>query len=311
MDKTKILKRDMLDIYLNELGEIPEFLKKYLSLPCLTRLKKVCYFCGMDYASKNIYDFIEDVSRFDHSLNVALLGWKLTHDKKVALAGLFHDIATPCFSHVIDYMNKDYASQESTEEKTEEILRGDKLLCELLKEDDIDISEIIDFKKYSVIDNDRPKLCSDRLDGVVLTGLYWTKNLKVNDVLDIIRDIDIFDNEFNEKEIGFKSESIASLVLKTSEMIDEYCHSNEDNYMMELLAKITRRAIELECITYDELYTMNEEEILNIFEESNDEEIKNDLKLFKEIKLEDVPVINLGEVKKRALNPLVRNRRLK
>lgn len=51
-------------------------------------------------------------------MTVALLTYKLTNDKVATLAGLFHDIATPCFSHVIDYMNGDYENQESTEEYT-------------------------------------------------------------------------------------------------------------------------------------------------------------------------------------------------
>ena len=116
--------------YLKELGysNIPEFLTKYLETPSLLRLKKVGYFCGMDYASKNIYNFKESFSRFDHSLTVSLLVYKLTKDKKATLAGLFHDIATPCFSHVIDYMNEDYEKQESTEEYTEYILRNDEYL---------------------------------------------------------------------------------------------------------------------------------------------------------------------------------------
>ena len=50
-----------LEYYLNELGyqNIPDFLIKYLKTPSLLRLKKVGYFCGMDYASKDIYDFSE------------------------------------------------------------------------------------------------------------------------------------------------------------------------------------------------------------------------------------------------------------
>ena len=43
--------------YINFLGPIPNFLEKYLSLRILTRLKKVGYFCGMDYASSDIYLF--------------------------------------------------------------------------------------------------------------------------------------------------------------------------------------------------------------------------------------------------------------
>ena len=122
---------------------------KYLIVPTLIRLKNVGYFCGMDYASKEIYNFSGYVSRYDHSLTVALFTWKLTNDKKSTLAALFHDISTPCFSHVIDYMNKDYTKQESTEEKTDEILRNDKKLLECLKKDGIDLIDISDFKKYN------------------------------------------------------------------------------------------------------------------------------------------------------------------
>ena len=61
----------------------------------------------VEFASKDIYPFKESISRFDYSLTVALIVYSLTHDKKTTLAGLFHDIATPCFSHVIDYMNQD------------------------------------------------------------------------------------------------------------------------------------------------------------------------------------------------------------
>ena len=105
-----------LQYYLEQLGysNLPKFLIKYLKTPSLLRLKDISYFCGMDYASKDIYNFSEFISRYDHSLTVSLIVYKLTKDKKATLAGLFHDIATPCFSHVIDYMNQDYEKQEST-----------------------------------------------------------------------------------------------------------------------------------------------------------------------------------------------------
>lgn len=67
----------------------------------------------------------------------------------MTLVGFFHDIATPCFSHVIDYMNQDYENQESTEEYTEEILRKDGYLQKCLKEDNIDIDDIFNGGIYS------------------------------------------------------------------------------------------------------------------------------------------------------------------
>ena len=235
-----------LQYYLEQLGysNLPKFLIKYLKTPSLLRLKDISYFCGMDYASKDIYNFSEFISRYDHSLTVSLIVYKLTKDKKATLAGLFHDIATPCFSHVIDYMNQDYEKQESTEEYTEHILKNDKYLNECLEKDNIDINDIINFKKYSVVDNDRPKVCADRIDGVILTGIGWTKNINKNDINSIVKDMCIFLNENNEEEIGFKSLKVAKKVLDVSESIDIYCHSTEDNYMMLLLAKITKISIE-------------------------------------------------------------------
>lgn len=289
----------------------PEFLDKYLKMPSLKRLQNICYFCGMDYASKEIYQFKEKVTRYDHSLTVALLTWHYTKDKKATLAGLFHDIATPCFSHVIDYMNKDYENQESTEEYTEAILQKDAYLKECLKQDNIAIEEVINFKKYSIVDNDRPKLCADRLDGVILTGLYWIKNITIEEIEKVIKDIQIFINEEGKEEIGFTTKEMAELVLKTSEEIDVYCHSNEDNYMMELLASITREAIKNKMVSYEELYLIDEEELMKRLETSNHQNIKEKLTKFKTIKKEEIPIIKLDKVKPRKLNPLVNGIRRK
>ncbi len=283
---------------------------KYLIVPTLIRLKNVGYFCGMDYASKEIYNFSGYVSRYDHSLTVALLTWKLTNDKKATLAALFHDISTPCFSHVIDYMNNDYIEQESTEQYTKDILKKDEYLLECLKEDNISLEEIVDFKKYTIVDNKRPKLCADRLDGVLLTGLFWTNNLTIEKAKDIIDAIEVFCNEHNEKEIGFKSKKIAKLVVEINKSIDIYCHSKEDVYMMELLANITKNAIDRNIISYEDLYKLDEEELMNMLENCNDNELLLDLNRFKNIKLDEILDFDMPFVKIRSLNPLVDSIRL-
>ncbi len=300
-----------LDYYFEQLGDIPDFLIKYLGTPSLLRLKRVGYFCGMDYASKDIYDFSEYISRYDHSLTVALIVYKLTGNKKATIAGLFHDIATPCFSHVIDYMNNDFENQESTEEYTEHILRSDKYLLKYLKEDNIDIEDIANFKKYTVVDNDRPKVCADRIDGVILTGIGWTKNISYEDIKNIVDDMCIFKNEFSEYEIGFRTLSVAQKVLDVSESIDRYCHSNEDNYMMQLLARITKLAIEKKYISYEKLYMYDEKKLFRLLNSIKDNELVELINHFHNITRKDIPEFDLPKVKVRLLNPLVNNKRMK
>ena len=135
--------------------------------------------------------------------------------------------------------------------------------------------------------------------------MSWTKNIQSNDIDNILNDLDIFDNE-----IGFRSKEIAYKVVEVSKSIDIYCHSNEDNYMMELLATITRYGINKGYITYKELYISNEEDVLNKLKNTDDAELLNYINKFENITESEIPAISLEDVKKRDLNPLVKGKRL-
>lgn len=297
-------------LYLLGYANMPDFLIKYLDTPSLIRLKKIGYFCGMDYASKNIYNFSTYISRYTHSLTTALLTYKISSDRKATLAGLFHDVGTPCFSHVIDYMNKDYANQESTEEYTERIILSDKYLQRCLLEDNINPDDIINFKNYSIVDNSRPKLCTDRLDGIILNSIGWTKTISKQDIKDILGSITIFINEDNQKEIGFTNSKIANRVVNLSNIIDKYCHSNEDNYMMELLAKITKLALNNEYITYEDLYCYTEEYLFKLLYSIDNKLLQDYLLEFTTKKKADIPITKLPNLKSRVLRPMVNYKRM-
>ena len=300
----------MINKYQNLLNQdIPNSFYKYTCEPTLLNLKNRSYFCGMDYASKDIYNFLEYVSRYDHSITTAKLTWYIKNDFKAMIAALYHDVATPCFSHVIDYMNKDYATQSSTEEKTKEILENDLYLLSCLKIDKINLEDIIDFKKYSIVDLERPSLCADRLDGIFLSSLFWTQKMQINDIKNILIDTTIYQNKDHHDEIGFKSYDIGKLVLQNNDLIDLYCHSNEDNFMMELLAKITKYAIMKKIITSDDLYLLSEQDLIKKLLNSQDSTILLLWQKFTTIKQQDIQKIDLPNVKKRIINPLINGKR--
>ena len=295
----------MLKYYLEKLEyhQMPKELKKYLTVPSLQRLKGIGYFCGMDYASKDIYQFSERISRYDHSLTVALLAYKLTGDLETAITGLFHDIATPCFSHVIDYLNKDFERQESTEEETERIVLSDKKLLQKLKQDGINPNTIIDFKSNSIIDLERPSLCADRLDGIILTGMAWTKDLKEEDIDGILKSVKVFGNE-----IGFDDINVARRVVELNDSINRACHSKEDNYMMNLLADITRFAISNKYISYQDLFELSEDKIIEKYLCTYGI-LLNGFKKFRTVTKEQIPNIEYPKIKQRVINPLVNGKR--
>lgn len=302
----------MYNYYITLLGypNIPEFLNKYLTLPSLNRLKDVGYFCGMDYASSNIYNFKEYISRYMHSLSTSLLVYYLTKDKRYTLQALFHDISTPVFSHVIDYMNKDYIYQETTEEFTELILKSDKKLLEYLELDKIPLDNLVNFKFSTIVDSPRPKMCADRLDGIILNGLYWTKTLNEKDIFNIIKSTKLYINEESISEIGFNNITAYNKVVETNDLTNIEMHSNYDNYMMELLANITRYLINKEYIKYEDLYFLTENKIFELINNIEDKEIKEYIFLFKNIKKEEIPLVKQEEIKERKLKPLLNGKRI-
>ena len=293
--------------YQEHISAIPEFLYKYLDLEIMTRLKDISVLCGMDYASKHIYDFKFYMSRFNHSLNVALITWRLTYDKTQTLAALFHDVSTPVFSHVIDYMNGDYIKQESTEDKTKDVLYSSDLLSSYLKEDEVDINNIIDFKKYPVVDSPRPALCADRIDNLVDVGMAWAKCVKYRDAKDIIDNL-YYDKQSNE--IGLYSEYIGHMLSEINYKINVLTHSNEDTFMMVLLSDIVKLLIDEGIIKYNDLYQLTEHQMLRIIRKHLDNPRLNEMyDIWKNVEYIDKELDI--DVKELTLNPLILGRRLK
>lgn len=102
--------------------------------------------------------------------------------KKQTLSGLFHDIATPVFKHCIDFMNGDSENQESTEERTEQIIKNSKEIMSLLKRDNIKLEEVSDYHIYPIADNDTPRLSSDRFEYTLSGGLYQVRVFELEDI---------------------------------------------------------------------------------------------------------------------------------
>ena len=151
--------------------EFPEWLLEYINTPEMERISKISMSCGTDYSK--CFNVRYWYSNLDHSVGVSLFIWHFTHDKKQTLSGLFHDIATPVFKHCIDFMNDDSEPQESTEERTTEIIRNSEKIMSLLKRDKIKLEEVNDYKIYPIADNDTPQLSADRFEYTFSSGLTF------------------------------------------------------------------------------------------------------------------------------------------
>lgn len=284
--------------------DYPKFIDKYLTTKTLTRIKNVSQFCGCDYTK--LYSPLYFYSRFDHSLVVAHMTWHFTHNKKATIAALLHDVGTPCFAHTIDYVFGDYLEQESSEKDIIELIKNDKELMSYLKEDNISITDLQDLTKYPILENKTPRLCTDRLDGVLHTCYIWLHTHPLEAIKEVYDNLIVLINEDNISEIGFKDLDVCEKFINMVITYAKELQGNTDKYVMKYISEIIKLAFERNLITLDDLYQNNEREIISILDSNFDSwrEFKEATEL---IRTNDEPTYFYAsfDTKKRNVIPLV------
>lgn len=289
---------------------IPFFLVPYTKSQCMKRLKKVDMNCGVNYTSLPLFKDIHSYTRFDHSLRTALLAMKFTKDARQTLACLFHDCATPAFSHTIDFLHGDALHQEFTEEMTEDFIRNDPDVMNQLTKDKIEITDISDYHLYPICDNASPRLSCDRLEYTLSNAVNYgfTDQKTVNEIAD---DIVVGINESDEEELCFKSEEYALAFCDLSLKCGTIYSSCMDRYAMQRLAEIVKQAIQLHIISEKDLYE-DEPHVISLLENSELSSLWKRYTLLSDIHVyENKAEGSLSlRVKKRYVDPLVKGKRV-
>ena len=273
--------------------EIPPFLEEYINTPEMQRIGKISMSCGIDYTKIFHNQFF--YSNLEHSVGVALIIWHFTKDKKQTLAGLFHDIATPCFKHCIDFMNGDHEKQESTEELTTQIIQNSKEITQLLKRDGIKLEEVNDYHIYPIADNDTPKLSADRFEYTFSCGLVQKVVWNLDKIKEMYENITILENEEGIPELGFQDAKLAEEYITIIRELWPSWFNNEDRITMQFIADTMKKMSEEGYITVDDLYHLSEAEVINKIENCENKYIAEAFKKFRnttKIGESDVPVEN-------------------
>jgi len=291
--------------------EFPDFLSEYIETSAMLRLDGISMFPGGDHTKiLNIKNFN---SRLKHSIGVALIVWNFTKDKKQTLAGLFHDISTPAFSHIVDFMNGDYLNQESTEDLTKYMIENSKEIMELLNRDGIKVEEVCDYHIYPIADNDTPMLSADRLEYTFSDGLEIEGIFDLDKIKRVYKDLSVLKNENNKIELGFNNLEIAAeFIYNANKLWLLISGGNEINFIMQFWTDYLRNSMNNGYIQEKDLYEMSEYEIIKKIKKQADEKMINILEKFQEstkigrsnIEIKDKYCVSI-KAKKRYINPLV------
>lgn len=292
--------------------DFPEWLLEYIYTPEMLRLDGIGMSCGTLYTK--VYNDKYFYSSLTHSVAVALILWNFTHDKKQTISGLFHDIATPTFKHCIDFMNGDSEHQESTEERTEQIIKDSKEIMKLLERDSIKVEEVLDYHIYPIADNDTPRLSADRLEYTLSGGLYQVRIFELKNIENYYNNIVILKNEDGIDELAFQDIKLCENFIHDISKLWPRWVEDEDRLCMQFIADIVKSMNIKSYITVDDLYKFSEREVLQLIQNCEDNYIRNAFKNFQNATRDSVyksdepnNEIYCTSVKgkKRYINPLV------
>lgn len=241
---------DLLDIYH---PSVPDFVRAVAATAPMQRLRDVGMNCGCEYSSVATYRTTEPYSRFGHSLGAGLIVWHFTGDVRQSVSALLHDVATPCFAHSIDFLHGDYVSQESTEDRTLEIIAGAPDLVSVLSELGLTPSDVCDYHLFPIADNDTPRLSSDRLEYTLGNGVNFGFISKT-EASQIYASIVAGRGPDGDEELVFTDSSAAVKFAFTSLRCSRIYSSDENRYLMQRVAEIVRDCCLRGVIAEDDLY---------------------------------------------------------
>lgn len=273
--------------------EFPEWLLEYIDTPEMQRINGTSMSCGTDYSK--VFNVRYWYSNLDHSVGVALIVWHFTKDKKQTLAGLFHDIATPTFKHCIDFMNGDSEHQESTEERTEQIIKDSKEIMYLLNRDKIKIEEVSDYHIYPIADNDTPQLSADRFEYTFSSGLVFHRVWELETIKKIYNNVSILKNEDGIEELGFNDMKVCEKYINIISKLWPEWISDKDRTVMQFLADIVKSMNVKGYLTIDDLYNLSEKEVIDKILNCEDKYIRENFIKFQNatsVYGSDIPVKN-------------------
>ena len=222
---------------------IPPVLRHLAATPPMARLRRVGMNCGCEYTDFPRFRRLAPYSRFRHSVGVGLIVWHFTHDAAQAAAGLLHDVSTPVFAHVVDFLNGDHLTQTSTEHGTAARIAASPEIRRALAAHSLTPEQVSDYHRCPIADNDSPRLSADRLEYTLGNAVNYGF-ITMAQARALYRDLTVLPNEDGAPELAFRTRAAASAFTAAALRCARVYVADEDRLAMEALADLLRRALD-------------------------------------------------------------------
>lgn len=155
----------------------------------------------------------------------------------------------------------------------------DEELLMYLKQDKINIDDVVDYSQYHLLDKEIPALCLDRVDGILATCLFWARTHKFNQIKELYNMLCYFESlegmnydYFSERLTNFNGEIVLSeyavntdyeSFFKAINVYSIILLSKENRYLMQVFGYVLKFFEENNVFDEHDLFNLSEQEIIN------------------------------------------------
>ncbi len=217
-------------------------------------------------------------TRFEHSIGVFLLLRKFGLSKEEQLAGLLHDISHTVFSHCIDYVFNEKTPELQTyqDDHHEKYIRSDSI-SKLVRKHGFRVSDVVNYKNYKALELCLPDLCADRIDYILRDGMSFGV-ISQDRARDILSELKLENGVWIFKEL-IAAKDLSFLFKK---MNNDFYAAPWTANMHSTVGSFLRLALEKKYISFNDLYSSDQEVIKKINQNFHDEELKKLWKMMNE-----------------------------
>ncbi|MBN3036845.1 MAG: HD domain-containing protein [Candidatus Diapherotrites archaeon] len=201
------------------------------------------------------------ITRWDHSLGVYELLRRFDATLEECVAGLVHDVSHTAFSHVADFVYMRHDSHDFADSLREQFVRESDIPDVLLAHG-LEVSDILDEKRFPLLERKLPSLCADRIDYALRDALRMGI-LSKNQVDAVLAGLTVEGGSFAFKDVA-SARLFADSYIACDEML---WGSSPQIVLYQVVADILRDGVKRGFLTEDELFLSDAEVLERLFQD--------------------------------------------
>jgi HD superfamily phosphohydrolase len=228
-----------------------ELLIELINSKPMQRLKHVSQAGPYIFLSPNHKWKLYKTTRFEHSVGVFLLLKKFNASLEEQIAGLLHDTSHTVFSHSLDFLFNRNIQHDHHEKFKEKIIMQSEIPL-LLKKNGIDVENILNEKKFGLMERELPDLCADRIDYFFRDGHLY--NVTREELKTMLQSLAVYNNEFVFSHID-AARIFAERYIEANKIF--WCNGLQAT-IFKLISDVVSAGINANILTEDDLFTTDD-----------------------------------------------------